>query len=80
METKKENKFKKLIESDINTPISYIIQSLSLSILKTPLERFQIINQTKNNLKNYGIIYKSDAHIFSGKINRNEKRKQILLI
>ena len=66
MEIKKENKFKKIVETDISTPISFIMQSFVISALKNPLERFQIINQNKYNLKKYGIVYRSDSHLFSG--------------
>lgn len=61
---KKPNKMRNLIE---NFPkhISAPSQILFINIITTPLERFQILHQLKPQLKNFGLIYKTNKSILT---------------
>lgn len=59
---KKPNKMKNLVENfpkHISTPIQIFL----INLISTPFERFQIINQIKPQLKNFGIYYKNNTTI-----------------
>ena len=77
MQTKDDNLLKKIINKDYVSPLKFIANSFVLSALRTPLERLQILNQNKNFLKTFGLVYKNDAHIIRGKLSRNKERRKV---
>lgn len=71
MLTNDDNLFKKLIKTDISSSLNFLANTFVLSVIRTPFERMQIVNQNKNFLSTFGLNYKSDSHIFKGKLNRD---------